>query len=127
MSIEEIPSDEIVVMSNFWHRAFNAAGCNPRCHSCRKMIPVNDKFKLATVEKFGYTYDEGNSRKSRLMIPSEISHSKEVMLCDVCTTSDFAINQQKMFTDNRKEYEKAEKEHEKRGGGCFRVNGKIQL
>lgn len=125
MNIEEIPSDELVVMSDFWHRAFNAAGCNPMCHSCKKMIPVGNQFKLATVDKIDYTYDSGNSRLEHLMVPAETSHTKEVMLCEICTVTDFAINQQKMFDNNRKEFEAAEKAHEKRGGGCFRINGKI--
>jgi hypothetical protein len=49
MGIEQIPADELVTMTELWHRAFNAAGCNPMCHCCFKLIPVNEHFKLATI------------------------------------------------------------------------------
>ncbi len=51
MEIEEIPSDKLVTMTPFWHRAFNAVGCDPMCHCCNKMIPVNNLFKLSTIEE----------------------------------------------------------------------------
>jgi len=52
MTVEEIPADELVVMTDLWHRAFNAAGCNPQCHGCYKYLKIGDKFKLATINTF---------------------------------------------------------------------------
>lgn len=50
-TIEEIPSDEPIEMTELFHRAFNAAGCDPMCHCCEKMISVGKNFKLATIKK----------------------------------------------------------------------------
>ncbi len=49
MKVEEIPSDTLVKMTKFWHKAFNVVGCDPQCHCCGKMIPPNNQFKLSTV------------------------------------------------------------------------------
>lgn len=51
MSIEEIPSDKKVKMTAFWHKAFNIAGCDPKCHCCHSMIKTGMYFELATVLK----------------------------------------------------------------------------
>ena len=52
MKVEEIPSDEIVVMTAEMHRLFNAGGCDPMCHCCFKPLQVNQKFKLSTITEF---------------------------------------------------------------------------
>ena len=49
MNVEEMPADELVVMTQHWHKAFNVHGCNPMCHCCGKFIGVGEKFKLATT------------------------------------------------------------------------------
>ena len=125
MKVEDIPADEIIVMTDLLHRIFNTCGCNPMCHCCNIMIKVGDKFKLATVEKTDFKYGSGNSRLVNLMIPTGEIHSKEVMLCETCTAEEFQKKQHDLFTNNRKEYEKQEEAHKKSGGGCFRINGKI--
>lgn len=51
MTIEKIPADKIMIMSDEWHRAFNTYGCDPMCHCCDKLIKVNGKFHLATIQK----------------------------------------------------------------------------
>jgi hypothetical protein len=56
MTIEEIPADEVTVMTADLHRLFNAAGCDPWCHCCHKKLKVGMNFKLATVEVIPVTY-----------------------------------------------------------------------
>ena len=56
MKVEEIPSDELVIMTIFWHKAFNAAGCDPMCHCCNNKISVGEGFKLATVLECNKSY-----------------------------------------------------------------------
>ena len=60
MSIEQLPSDELIEMTELFHRAFNAAGCNPACHCCYHFIEVGDKFKLSTVRDV-HTHKHGTS------------------------------------------------------------------
>lgn len=125
MKIEEIPPDEIVEMTPIFHRLFNAVGCNPMCHCCKKMLPIGVNFRLGTVEKMNYHYSSGNPRQSMRMIKDEITNSKEVMLCSTCTAETYKYYQEKMFEENKEEFLRREAEHKERGGGCFRVNGKI--
>ncbi len=47
--IEDIPADEIVTMTEYWHKAFKASGCSPMCHCCFKKINIGNGFKLGTV------------------------------------------------------------------------------
>jgi hypothetical protein len=49
MKVEEIPSNEIVIMNPDMHRLFNAGGCDPMCHCCFRSLKVNEKFKLSTI------------------------------------------------------------------------------
>lgn len=153
MKVEEIPSDELVVMTSFWHKAFNSAGCDPMCHCCNKMIKVNDSFKLATVlecnKQWGYA----------------VYFQKEVLLGNKKPTmKDYlAFNDEKIRPEFKKwDTDKAKKNAEKyrpeskevmlcdncnadtfmekeivildkeitkleepKKGGCFRFNGKI--
>lgn len=123
MNIEEIPSDELIEMSEIWHRAFNAAGCNPGCHCCNKFINVNDKFKLSTIpirEPIHTNYLDQLDKGIESYKNGTISESKEVMLCDKCTVEMFI----KKDIENLKERKKLfvpKPEHQ----GCFRINGKI--
>jgi hypothetical protein len=96
MNIEQIPSDELVTMTDFWHRAFNTKGCDPGCHCCGKALAIGSTFKLATVDRLA----EGQTR--------------EVMLCDTCTVEGY----------NGKIAAKR-LEPRPISQGCFRVNGKI--
>ena len=135
MSIEEIPSNELVEMTALFHRAFNAAGCNPACHCCYRFIEVGDKFKLSTVrdvhtQKHGTSnIGEGAFAKDRLKViegkiekadrVTDVTH--EVMLCIKCTPELFHERQHKEAKEHTEQYEK----YRKNGGGCFRINGKI--
>lgn len=111
MSIEQIPSDKLVKMTLIFHRAFNSFGCNPICHCCVSHIKVGDKFKLATVDT--YSEKSANSGISRY----ETTDTREVMLCENCTVD----SMNKMSATRKAEYEK----FSKKGGGCYRINGKI--
>ena len=111
MKVEEIPSDKLVVMTKFWHKAFNTAGCNPMCHCCMRDIKIGEKFKLATVET-----NKTDSANSGISLMAKIE-SREVMLCQSCSVEDM----NKMTKINKEKYE----EYRNSGGGCFRVNGKI--
>lgn len=113
MSVEEIPSDQVIEMTDLLHRAFNAGGCDPICHCCVKELKVGLPFKLATVTT--YSTESANSGIN-LMSPS-LQVSREVMLCDTCTVEMMAKRNRK----RRREYEK----YRAAGGGCYRVNGKI--
>jgi hypothetical protein len=101
MGIEEIPADQKLTMTDEWHRAFKAAGCNPMCHCCGEYISNGKVFKLATVNTLYKMNGE----------------SKEVMLCDECT-----VEKMNALTEARK---KEIEERSANGGGCYRVNGKI--
>lgn len=107
MTIEEIPSDQIVIMNDYWHRAFNSAGCNPECHCCNMAIKVGMGFRLATVEQHGWKTNQVHNEDG----------TTEVMLCGLCTADTYAKKLAKYRDDVHKEVV--------RTGGCFRVNGKI--
>lgn len=129
-SIEKIPSDRVVTMSSFWHKAFNSAGCDPECHLCDNPIKVNHKFKLATVIKTPSLWKPEEAKRAIELIKGEIdsypsyneedtvSESHEVMLCENCTVEAY----QEAQIQNLKN--RAERMRSGRGG-CFRVNGKI--
>lgn len=125
MKVEEIPSDEIIVMTSEMHRLFNANGCNPMCHACKEMIPVGNRFHLGTIEKAKWKRVENNSYLTSYKIPTGETVSKEVMLCDNCTPETYKYLENKMFEENEKEYQRLKRKHERNGGGCFRINGKI--
>lgn len=131
MKIEEIPSDISVKMSKQFHDSFNAAGCDPMCHCCNKMLAIGSIFKLATVRKATPPYNNGSlnkdmvdfikSKKKKIIVRGQFeidesklfAESKEVMLCDECTVE--------LYED--KEKKKILKYNTM--GGCFRINGKI--
>lgn len=112
MNIEEIPSDEIMAMTEKWHRAFKAAGCAPMCHCCVKELLPESKFKLATVDT--HSNKSANSGISTW----GTTETREVMLCDMCTV-EILNNRTKMEREKYEEYMATT------SGGCYRVNGKI--
>lgn len=126
MNVEEIPSDELVIMDSEWHRVFNAAGCDPACHNCGKYIKVGDKFKLSTIKKlsssvWGWGLENAIKLLKGLLKSfkweKEVTiATKEVMLCNKCTPEIFL---QKQITSLEKEIVSRDRK------GCFRVNGKI--
>lgn len=114
MSIEEIPSNEVIVMTSLMHRSFNAGGCDPMCHCCTNWIKVGDNFKLSTVNTF-----QRNTSNSGINFYTDANAvTKEVMLCDKCTAED--VN--KFSARKKKELSKYMKSV---NGGCYRINGKI--
>ena len=117
MSVEEIPSDINILMTAHLHRVFNAGGCDPMCHACKKLLPVDTEFKLATITPSvaAPSYKYGPGEPKRVL---ETLKSREVMLCGTCNAEDF----------NRASLEGAKKGVEEAGNhhyGCFRVDGKI--
>lgn len=104
MTIDKIPSNELIVMTAEMHRLFNAGGCDPACHGCWNKLPVGSIFKLATV-KVAHAKPGNASRK--------YIKSQEVMLCETCNPEDVSTRAKKI----------AKSESELLG--CFRVNGKI--
>jgi len=114
MSVEDIPADEIIKMTDLLHRTFSAAGCIPACHCCKKWLPVGEDFKLSTVKLTTVMAQGGGNN-----YPGAGNlTTKEVMLCSECTSEKYAA-----MTDKKiQEYKDWQKQT---GGGCFRVNGKI--
>lgn len=104
MSIKEIPSDQLVIMTAEMHRLFNAGGCDPACHGCWKKLPPGSHFKLSTI-KMAHSIP-GNSKREHIK-------SKEVMLCEKCNPKD--------VSERAETVAKSESELL----GCFRINGQI--
>lgn len=126
MTVEEIPSDKLIEMNETFHRIFNAAGCNPKCHNCHSFIPVGNQFKLSTIpvvpSVWGWGLEDGIKLlkglvKSIIWAGKQVRQTKEVMLCDKCTPQ--------MFVDRHEEIMLKEIADRDAPGGCFRVNGKI--
>lgn len=128
MKVEEIPADQLVEMTELFHRSFKAAGCDPECHCCANKIPIGAKFKLATVMQKPTVWGNGLEKgidilKGKIttlkdMNDNDMVHSHEVMLCEVCTP---VMYHEKVI----KELEGKIAERDKPRGGCFRINGKI--
>ena len=121
MGIEEIPSDKLIEMTELFHRAFNAAGCDPMCHNCQNMLEVGKKFKLATIKEVSdiIYWDNGKEDKQFSTAEKPYFHeSREVMLCEFCSAE---MYQEKQIG----KYKEAVDRINKPKGGCFRINGKI--
>lgn len=127
MNVDEIPSDEPVVMTEGLHRVFNSSGCNPACHNCWELINVGCKFKLSTIKVlsrgvWGLGLENAIKVLNGLLKmfswggENVILQTKEVMLCDKCT-ADMYLS--KTIEQLKKDIETRDKK------GCFRINGKI--
>lgn len=126
MTVEEIPSDKLVIMNSEWHRMFNAAGCDPACHNCGKFIKGGNEFKLSTIKKLSSSVWGWGLENAIKLLKGVLNKfkwerevtvaTKEVMLCDKCTPQMF-LNKQ--ITSLEKDI--AERDRK----GCFRINGKI--
>jgi hypothetical protein len=123
MTIEEIPADELTVMTEPFHRAFNVYGCNPACHCCWEPIKVGTEFKLAPVED-AEQISTNYLDRFQDVIDNFDDHkvSREVMLCANCTPEKY---KKKQITDLKKRKKRAETQLSPSQWGCFRVNGKI--
>ncbi len=134
MEVEEIPSNQLIEMTEIVHSSFKKHGCDPMCHCCNKVLIIGGLFKLSTVRDAVAEANNGLINKDKInLIKSgkdkiELSYngidftveekdlfkpSRDVMLCDECTPE--------LYED--KEKRKILKYHI--SGGCFRINGKI--
>lgn len=116
MSIEEIPADEIVTMTDFWFRAFDSNGCKPCCHATGRWINVGDRFLLATVK---------TRKKPNHYTPGTFSllNSGDVISREIMVSADVDL-----IAFEKSEYKEAKlykERQESARGGCFRINGKI--
>lgn len=126
MNVDEIPSNEPVIMTEGLHRVFKSSGCNPACHNCWELIPVGSKFKLSTIKALSTTvWGRGLENAINLLngIIEKFSwngdvilQTKEVMLCDKCTPESYLSKTIEQLKEDIKT-----RDHK----GCFRVNGKI--
>ena len=120
-TIEEIPSDKLVIMTDHLHRLFNAGGCNPCCHLCISYIEIGSQFQLATIQKasppkvISKKSNPENDRYNLIETKAELQESKEVMLCVNCDAEAF----------NEAERNKTLPVITNKFAGCFRVNGKV--
>ena len=46
MTLDDVPADKIMVLTEELDRLFKAAGCKPTCHACRKGILVEREFQI---------------------------------------------------------------------------------
>jgi len=100
--IDEIKSDEKVVMTAILIRAFKMAGCDPACHCCDKELKAGDIFTLAEVKSIS------NVRNVR----SEPETNDE-MLCSNCNPAKL-IRKRQRLQNERITY------HARQGGGFTR-------
>lgn len=109
MTVKDIKSDTIVVMTPELYQEFCIGGCVPMCHLTFKNIKIGDNFKLSSVQK---AVKEGSNNYNKL-------ETIDVMLSEFADVEEFKnIQHDKIYQ---------EKKRRKEGGGCFRVNGKIQI
>lgn len=152
MTVETIPSDELIEMSDLFHRSFNAAGCDPMCHCCEKMIPIGSQFKLATVFIAPNKWGESAYFQKEVLLGNKKAKFKDYLKffkLDIrknyedFDTKSYRKDAEKYSLESKevmlcekcnpetfqlKELEYLEKEIiriETPQGGCFRINGKI--
>lgn len=118
--ISKIPADEVTTMTDYWHRAFAAHGCNPCCHSCGDWIKPGHTFQLATVKAIYAHQKRGNGGVEGFATRSKNGElqTREVMICGKCDAKDF---EKRQYEEN----ELYKKRRAEEGGGCYRVNGVI--
>lgn len=122
MNVEEIPANEVVIMTDFWHRSFNAAGCNPACHCCDRLITVDDKFKLGITSTFR------NYPSIKTGEYERYDNNIDVMLCDKCTVKKYETQLVKKYKERYEDKEvriSQGRDPNATNNGCFRINGKI--
>jgi len=107
--VEQVPSNKLVEMTPELYQEFCIGGCVPMCHLTFKNIKIGEKFQLASLKT---AVRIGSGDYNRI-------ETKEVMLSEGADPDEY---------ENRSEKKvKQEKERREKGGGCFRVNGKIVL
>lgn len=99
-SIDSIPSDVEVVMTEDLARAFRLCDCEPCCHCCGNGIEVGEKFKLAYIKSCGHftvTYHTGETHKNR--------KTEDEMLCQQCTPADLIYYKRKLWDKSRASFD----------------------
>lgn len=109
MKVEEIKSNEVLIMTAELYQEFCIGGCTPMCHLTFKNIKIGDKFKLASLD---VAKKKGSLNYTRL-------ETLDVMLSEFADVEEFKkIQSDKIYTEQKRRLA---------GGGCFRVDGKIVL
>jgi len=49
ISLEDLPADTTIMMTDELIRLFRFAKCEPTCHACEKALPVGVEFRLMTA------------------------------------------------------------------------------
>jgi hypothetical protein len=112
MKVEEIPANELVVMTPELYQQFAQKGCVPKCHLTGKWINMGDKFKLTTIDTHSH---DGN-------ILYGMMKTIDVMLAENSDPKDYIAYHKKRLKD----IEAIRKKDKENGHtGCFRINGKI--
>lgn len=119
--VEDIPSNELVVMTKQFHNAFKTYDCDPACHCCWKKIKPSMLFKLATIQEV-LCHNPAQSIEEYIENYEEYKKSKEVMLCEKCTPELFDKKQKREL---RKTKVRMDNNPSRSTLGCFRINGKI--
>lgn len=78
MTLDDIPADEILVLTEQLARLFRAKDCEPTCHCCYEPIKVGETFKLAMVDA-----------------PVSALSGRDVMLCDKHSVADLIARREK--------------------------------
>lgn len=114
MNVEQIPANELVVMTPELYQEFCQGGCVPACHFTNEWINIGDQFHLCTINQWNGQWNTGEF----------ITAERDVMLSASATAEQYNANQIALFTAQDERYKEVLKS---RRGGCFRVNGKIVL
>ena len=109
MKIEDIPADVLVEMTPELYQEFCLGGCVPMCHLTLQPIRIGELFKLA---KLTAAIRSGSNNFNKL-------ETTDVMLSQNASAEE--------FEKRHKDAVYQEELRRKRGGGCFRVNGKIVI
>lgn len=110
MKVEEIPANELVIMTPELYQEFAQGGCVPACHLTHNWINIGDKFKLSTVPHWSMT---GSTYGHETTI--------DVMLAENSTVEAYNKKMAKEIKNAKKRKEALTKGRT----GCFRVDGKI--
>ncbi len=91
MTLNDIPPDVTLVLTDEMNRLFRIAKCDPTCHCCRDAIAVGDYFKLQThaVQKFGTRMNVNRIER-------------DIMLCSDCDTTKLAAKEKKDHRERKK-------------------------
>lgn len=110
MTVKDIKSGELLMMTPSLYQEFAQGGCVPACHLTHEWINIGDIFHLSTVPHWSMT---GSNYGHETTI--------DVMLAEKSTVEDYNLKMKKEIADARDF-----KEQQTQGRtGCFRINGEI--